>query len=147
MTTGGVIDAILMDEEHSEDDSDTDEAIQIQAVMKHKAINRLSCKSSISLFPFLWSLSAVVSDLLMNEAIANYARAKVEKNEDSGVESANSLDNTGEVEDIFGNIKINQILASGSESNSENSSHEDFTEHKVIVQINNQDRDVEVTHL
>jgi len=81
--------------------------------MKHKAINRLS----------------LVSDLLMNEAIANYARAKVEKNEDSGVESANSLDNTG------------------SESNSENSSHEDFTEHKVIVQINNQDRDVEVTHL
>ena len=39
------------------------------------------------------------------------------------------------------------ILVSGSESNSENSSHEDFTEHKVIVQINNQDRDVEVTHL
>ena len=40
----------------------------------------------------------------MNEAIANYARAKVEKNEDSGVESANSLDNTGEVDEIFGNI-------------------------------------------
>ena len=136
-----------MDEEHSEDDSDTDEAIQIQALIKHKTINRLSCKSWIPLFTSSRSLSAVVSDLLMNEAIANYARAKVEKNEDSGVESANSLDNTGEVEEIFGNIKINQILVSGSESNSENSSHEDFTEHKVIVQINNQDRDVEVTHL
>ena len=45
MTTGGVIDAILMDEEHSEDDSDTDETRQIQTAMKHKAINRLSCKS------------------------------------------------------------------------------------------------------
>ena len=147
MTTGGAIDAILMDEEHSEDDSDTDEAIQIQALIKHKTINRLSCKSWIPLFTSSRSLSAVVSDLLMNEAIANYARAKVEKNEDSGVESANSLDNTGEVEEIFGNIKINQILVSGSESNSENSSHEYFTEHNVIVQINNQDRDVEVTHL
>ena len=83
MTTGGVIDAILMDEEHSEDDSDTDEAIQIQALMKHKTINRLSCKSWIPLFTSSRSLSAVVSDLLMNEAIANYARAKVEKNEDS----------------------------------------------------------------
>ena len=33
----------------------------------------------------------------MNEAIANYARAKVEKSEDSGVESGHSLDNTGGV--------------------------------------------------
>ena len=41
----------------------------------------------------------MVSDLLMNEAIANYARAKVEKSEDSGVESGqgHSLDNTGGV--------------------------------------------------
>ena len=44
---------------------------------------------------------AVVSDLLMNEAIANYARAKVEKSEDSGVESGHSLDNTGGVENTF----------------------------------------------
>ena len=109
LTAGGVIDVIIMDEEHSEDDSDTDNDIQIQAVMKHKAINRLSCKSSISLFRSLRSLSAVVSDLLMNEAIANYARAKVEKNEDSGVESANSLDNAGKIE-IFGNIKINSCF-------------------------------------
>ena len=39
----------------------------------------------------------MVSDLLMNEAITNYARAKVEKSEDSGVESGHSLDNTGGV--------------------------------------------------
>ena len=42
--TGGAIDAILRDEEHSDHDSDGEEEIQIQ--MKHKAINRLSCKSS-----------------------------------------------------------------------------------------------------
>ena len=44
MVTGGAIDAILRDEEHSEHNSDDEDEIQIQ--MKHKAINRLSCKSS-----------------------------------------------------------------------------------------------------
>ena len=44
LVTGGAIDAILRDEEHSEDDSEGEEEIQIQ--MKHKAINRLSCKST-----------------------------------------------------------------------------------------------------
>ena len=44
MVTGGAIDAILRDEEHSDHDSDDEEEIRIQ--MKHKAINRLSCKST-----------------------------------------------------------------------------------------------------
>ena len=43
----------------------------------------------------------MVSDLLMNEAITTYARAKVEKSEDSGVESGNSLDHTGEKKHFF----------------------------------------------
>jgi hypothetical protein len=42
--TGDAIDAILRDEEHSEDDIEGEEERQIQ--MKHKAINRLSCKST-----------------------------------------------------------------------------------------------------
>ena len=39
---GSAIDAILRDEEHSEDNSNTDDDIPIQK--KHHAINRLSCK-------------------------------------------------------------------------------------------------------
>ena len=49
----------------------------------------------------------MVSDLLMNEAFTNYARAKVEKSEDSGVESGHSLDNTSGTENICFQI-INQ---------------------------------------
>ena len=41
----------------------------------------------------------VVSDLLMSEAISYYTRNKEEKSEDSGIESGNSLENTGR--DIF----------------------------------------------
>ena len=44
LVTGGAIDAILGDEEHSEHGCDDEEEIQIQ--IKHKAINRLSCKST-----------------------------------------------------------------------------------------------------
>ena len=88
----------------------------------------------------------MVSDLLMNEAIANYARAKVEKSEDSGVESGHSLDNTGGVGNTFVSWCLLKYI-SGSESNSEHSSHEEFTEHKVTVQIINQDTDLQVSHL
>jgi len=67
-------------------------------INKPKGINRLS----------------LVSDLLMSEAISYYTRSsscKEEKSEDSGIESGNSLENTGS--DSHG------------ESSSEHSSHEE----------------------
>merc|ERR1712083_176247 len=100
------IEAVL---EGDQDSEYTNKEMQVETLKKHKGFNRFS----------------LVSDLLMSEVIANYAREALEKNEDSGVESGNSFDNTG------------------SEINSELSSHEDFTEHKVTVQINNKDMDEE----
>ena len=52
----------------------------------------------------------VVSDLLMSEAISYYTRNKEEKSEDSGIESGNSLENTGR--DIFANLSLNLTIFS-----------------------------------
>ena len=66
------------------------------SINKPKGINRLSRK--MSTFLISWPdifLPLVVSDLLMSEAISYYTRTKEEKSEDSGIESGNSLENTG----------------------------------------------------
>ena len=88
----------------------------------------------------------MVSDLLMNEAITTYARAKVDKSEDSGVESGNSFDHIGKIKYTF--LSIQRLYdIKGSEASSEHSSHEENSCHKVNVQINNEDSDLEVSHL
>ena len=131
-------DAIEAALEGEEDTEYTKKEMQAETHNKQKGFNRLSCNDEF-LFQFHVKHIAVVSDLLMSEVIANYARKALEKNEDSGVESANSFDNTGEETLVI--VEVENKYISGSEINSEFSSHEDFTEHKVTVHINNKDMD------
>eukprot|EP00090_Calanus_glacialis_P046859 TRINITY_DN9410_c0_g1_i1.p1 TRINITY_DN9410_c0_g1~~TRINITY_DN9410_c0_g1_i1.p1 ORF type:complete len:511 (+),score=78.07 TRINITY_DN9410_c0_g1_i1:106-1533(+) len=75
------------------------------SINKPKGINRLS----------------LVSDLLMSEAISYYTRTKEEKSEDSGIESGNSLENTGS--------------DSQGESSSEHSIQEETNNRDVLAEI------------
>jgi len=83
--TKNVTSDVSSDDDHEEDNDDNSEhAKQVEHpatanINKPKGINRLS----------------LVSDLLMSEAISYYTRNKEEKSEDSGIESGNSLENTG----------------------------------------------------
>jgi len=85
MTKKNVTSDVSSDDDHEEDNDDNSEhAKQVEHpaaanINKPKGINRLS----------------LVSDLLMSEAISYYTRNKEEKSEDSGIESGNSLENTG----------------------------------------------------
>ena len=71
----------------------------------------------------------------MSEAISYYARTKEEKSEDSGVESGNSLENTGDDISSSGMNILMIFLVLGSDSQAESSS-----EHSGQEEINSGER-------
>ena len=70
----------------------------------------------------------VVSDLLMSEVISHYARNKEEKSEDSGIESGNTMDNTGRDTFPISFINTTRFLIPGSDSHGESSSEHSVQE-------------------